>query len=218
MLNRQTAHKRPGPASIIACHECDLLQREIHLPPGRIARCGRCNAELYRAAHNSIDHTLAFSLAAAVLFIVANVYPIVGFEMQGSRNATNLLGAVRTIWDQGMRPVAVLVFLTTFLLPAVELAVIMYLLLPLKLGKIPGRLPAIVRILQSIKPWGMIEVFMLGVLVALVKLTHFASVIPGLALWSFAVLTLLLAAAAASFDIRDVWERAYPARNGEGAA
>jgi len=216
VTNGRAANIAPGPPPVLACHECDLLQREIRLAPGRVAQCSRCGAELYRAAHNSVSHTLAFSLAAAVLFLIANVNPIVGLEMQGTRNATNLLGAVHTIWEQGMPAVATLVFLTTFLLPAIELSAMIYLLLPLKLGKIPPGLPAIMRILQVIKPWGMVEVFMLGVLVALVKLTHFASVIPGLALWSYGALTLMLAAAAASFDIRDVWER-VPPRQGEGA-
>jgi paraquat-inducible protein A len=152
-----------------------------------------------------------------VLFLIANVNPIVGLEIQGSRNATNLLGAVHTIWEQGMPAVATLVLLTTFLLPAIELSAMIYLLLPLKLGETPPGLPAIMRVLQIIKPWGMVEVFMLGVLVALVKLTHFASVIPGIALWSFGALTLMLAAAAASFDNRDVWERVSPPRQRGGA-
>jgi paraquat-inducible protein A len=200
---------------VIACHECDLLQREVALPPGRVARCFRCGAELYRSAHKSVDHTLAFVLAAAMLLIVTNAYPIVGLSIQGKYNATSLYGAVHALWNQKMRSIAALVFLTTFLVPVVELAVMIYLLLPLKLGRIPAGLTVIMRILQSVNPWGMVEVFILGVLVALVKLTHYGSVIPGIALWSFGILTLLMAAAAASFDIRDVWDRAYPASHGE---
>ena len=201
---------------LIACHECDLLQREIALPPGRVARCGRCGAELYRSAHKSVDHTLAFILAAAVLLIVANAYPIVGLQIQGKHNATSLFSAVHDLWNQEMQPIALLVFLTTFMVPAVEIAVMLYLLLSLKLGRIPAGFTVIMRILQSVNPWGMVEVFILGVLVALVKLTHYGSVVPGLALWSFGILTLLLAAAASSFDVRDVWDRAYPASRGEG--
>jgi paraquat-inducible protein A len=200
---------------VIACHECDLLQREVALPPGRVARCFRCGAELYRSAHKSVDHTLAFVLAAAMLLIVTNAYPIVGLSIQGKYNATSLYGAVHALWNQKMRSIAALVFLTTFLVPVVELAVMIYLLLPLKFGRIPAGLTVIMRILQSVNPWGMVEVFILGVLVALVKLTHYGSVIPGIALWSFGILTLLMAAAAASFDIRDVWDRAYPASHGE---
>ena len=201
---------------VIACHECDLLQREIRLPPATVARCARCGAKLYRSAHKSIDHTLAFTLAAAVVFIVANAYPLVGLQIQGTRNDTTLLGAARALWNQEMFPVATLVFITTFLVPAMELAVMIHLLLALKLGRIPVGFTLIMRILQSVNPWGMIEVFMLGVLVALVKLTHFASVIPGLAFWSFGILTFLMAAAASSFDMRDVWDRVYPVSHGEG--
>ncbi len=203
---------------VVACHECDLLQREVAVPPGGVARCRRCGAELYRAAHRRIDPTLALVLAAAVLFAVANAFPIVGLEIQGVSNVTNLFGAVHALWNQEMRPIAVLVFLTTILMPATELAVMIGLLLPLKLGRRPGGLAVIMRVRQSVKPWGMVEVFMLGIIVALVKLTHFASVVPGLALWSFAILTLLMAAAAASFNVRDVWDRVCPAPRGEGRA
>lgn len=204
---------RSGP--VIACHECDLLQREISLPPGKVARCGRCGAELYRSAHKSVDRPLAFMLAAAVLLILANMYPIVGLSIQGKYNATTLPGAVTALWGPETRPIAALVLLTTFLVPTVQLAVMIYLLASLKLGRIPAGFTLIMRIRQCVDPWGMIEVFILGVIVALVKLTHYGSVIPGIALWSFGVLPLLLAAAASSFDVRDVWDRAFTATSVE---
>jgi paraquat-inducible protein A len=158
---------------------------------------------------------LAFLLAAATLLVIANAYPIVGLEIQGTSNATTLFGAVHALWNQDKQPIAVLVLLTTFLVPAAELAVMGYLLLSLKLGRIPAGLTVIMRILQGVNPWGMVEVFILGVIVALVKLTHYGSIIPGLALWSFGLLTLLLAATASSFDMRDIWDRAYPAHRRE---
>jgi paraquat-inducible protein A len=203
---------------LIACHECDLLQREVVLEPGRVARCGRCGAQLYRSAHKNVDHTLAFILAAAMLLIVANAFPIVSLSIQGKQNATSLYSAVHDLWKQEMQPIAALVFLTTFLIPAVEITVMIYLLLALKLGRVPAGFTVIMRILQSVNPWGMVEVFILGILVALVKLTHYGSVVPGLALWSFGILTLLLAGAASSFDVRDVWDRVHPAPSGEGTA
>jgi paraquat-inducible protein A len=140
-----------------------------------------------------------------MLFVIANVYPILGIEIQGTRNATNLYGAVSALWDQNMRSISLLVFITTILIPAQELSMMMYLLLPLRLLRTPAGIPLILRVLQSIKPWGMVEVFMLGVLVSLVKLTDSSSIIPGVALWSFGGLTLLLPAVAASFNPRDVW-------------
>jgi len=201
---------------LIACHECDLLQREILLPPGEMVRCARCGAELYRSAHKSLDKPLAFLLTAAVALIVANAYPIVGLEIQGSSNETTLFGASHALWAQGMEAIGVLVFLTIFLVPAVELFIMGYLLLSLQSGRRPAGLTVMMRILKHISPWGMVEVFILGLIVALVKLIHFGTLIPDPALWAFGILSLLLAATAASFDVRDVWDRAYrlPERGG----
>ena len=196
--------------TLIACHECDLLHREIDLPPGRTARCGRCGATLYRTAGRSIDHTLALTLTAVVVFILANVYPIIGLQIQTMRNDTSLLSAVHTLWLQEMKIVALLVFFTTFLVPLVQLGVIAHILLAIKLGRKPAGFGLIMRMLQHFNPWGMVEVFIIGVIVALVKLTHYGSLIPGIALWSLGVLTLLLAATASAFNIHDIWERVHP--------
>ena len=195
------------PAQFIACHDCDLLQRDIPLRPGCTASCRRCGAILNRNATDSIDRTLAYALAAAMLFLVANLFPIFSIEMQGDRSAITLFGAVLSIWDQDMKSISLLVLSTTILAPAVEILSLIYLLLPLKLGIVPPKNTLFMRTLQFIQPWGMVEVFMLGVLVSLVKLTHSFKVIPGVALWSFGFLTLLIAASAASFSARDVWAR-----------
>ncbi|MGH8702313.1 MAG: paraquat-inducible protein A [Burkholderiales bacterium] len=193
--------------TLIACHDCELLQRETALPVGGAACCGRCGAVLYRKMAESLDRTLAFTLAAGVLFVLANAFPLVGLEVQGQRNATDLLGAVRALWDQDMRMVAGLVFLTTVLIPAIEIGGMIYLLLPLRFGRLPPGAAPMLRVLQAIKPWGMVEVFMLGVLVSLVKLAHLASIVPGIALWSFGGLILLLAASAAAFNPHEIWAR-----------
>ena len=198
------AHNHAQP---IVCHDCDLLQWEIPLNPGCAASCSRCGAVLYRNATDSIDRTLAYTMAAAVLFVIANVYPIFTIELQGARSAINLAGAVHSLWGQQMKPISMLVFLTTILIPALELITMIYLLLSLKLLRVPVGYTFILRMMRIVEPWGMIEVLMLGVLVSLVKLTNSFKVIPGVALWSFGVLTLLLAAAAASFSARDVWAR-----------
>jgi paraquat-inducible protein A len=194
---------------LIACHECDLLQREIELPPGRVARCARCGAKLYRTENRSIDHTLALTLAAAVLFILANVFPIIGLQIQATRNDTSLISAVHTLWDQGMWPVAGLVFFTTFLTPAIALVTMIHILLAMRRKRIPAGFTVIMRILQSFNPWAMVEVFIIGVIVALVKLTHYGTLIPGIALWSLGGLTILMTATASSFNIHDVWKRVH---------
>jgi paraquat-inducible protein A len=162
---------------------------------------------LYRSSPGTFDNTLAFALAAAVLFVLANVYPLLGIEMQGNPNATNLSGAARYLWDHDMRLIATLVGITAIIIPALEITLMIYLLLPLRFRIIPAGLPLIMRVLQGIRPWGMVEVFMLGILVSIVKLRDTSTIIPGVALWSFGGLTLMLAAVASSFNPRDIWIR-----------
>jgi paraquat-inducible protein A len=191
--------------ALTACHECDLLQREPILPPGGVACCPRCNAVLFRDIPDSIDRGLAYTLGAAILLIVANIFPIVGLEVQGNLHATSLYGAVETIWQNDMAGVAALVFVTTILIPVVEIFLMLYVLLPLKFGRLPGELASILRILQSVRPWSMTQVFILGVLVALVKLAHLAHVVPGVALWAFGGLILLLTAAGSTFNMHEMW-------------
>jgi paraquat-inducible protein A len=200
-----------SPITLIACHECDQLQREIALPPGRSVRCVRCGAKLYRVESRSIDHTLALTLAAGVVFILATMFPIIGLQIQTTRNDTSLISAVHILWNQGMWPVAGLVFLTTFLAPAAVLAIMIHILLALKRGRIPAGFTLAMRLLRIFNPWGMVEVFIIGVIVALVKLTHYGTLIPGIALWSLGVLTLLMTATASSFNVHDIWDRVHAA-------
>ncbi len=195
------------PAHLIACHECDLLQREIHLPFGGEAHCRRCGALLYRSSPGTFENTLPFALAAAILFVIANIYPLFGIDINGNTNASHLFGAVRYLWNHEMHLVSILVSVTTMVIPAIEIALMLYLMVFFRLNVAPVGAPLFLRVLQNVKPWSMIEVFMLGILVALVKLKDTSTIIPGVALWSFGGLTLMLAAVASSFNPRDLWLR-----------
>jgi len=199
-------------APLIACHECDLLQREVPLPQGGVVRCGRCGAELYRSHPHSLERTLALTAAAIVLFAIANSYPIVGLKLQGQLIQTSLFHTVKTLYDEDMKSIAALVFTTTMLMPALELLAMTWLLLPLRLGRAPLGFAPVFRVLQAVRPWGMVEVLMLGVLVSMVKLAHLATLVPGIALWSFGALMLLMAAVAAVFDPRELWARVSAVR------
>jgi paraquat-inducible protein A len=192
--------------SVLACPECDLLQRTIPLAGGGTARCSRCGALLYRNIPHSLDRTVALLLAAAVLFIIANANPIVALEAQGIRNTTTMLGAVRVLLNQDMATVSLLVFSTAVLAPAVEIAAMLYLLLPLRRGHVPAGFAVILRVVLETKHWNMVEVFMLALLVSLVKLSKFADVVPGLALWTYAVFTFLMTTAWTFFDPHELWE------------
>lgn len=193
-------------SQLIVCHDCDLLQREIPLKKGCTASCSRCGAVLYRNATDSINRTLAFTIAALIVFVIANIFPIFAIELQGGRSSINLLEAVSSIWIQNMQLMALLVFITTFFIPSMEMLSKIYLLLSLKYRRVPLGHSLIMKIIRFTGSWGMIEILMLGILVSLVKLTSSFKVIPGIALWSFGVLTFLLAAATAAFSERNVWK------------
>lgn len=192
---------------LIACHECDLLQRAIDLEPGGEAVCPRCGAELYRNNPDGLSRTLALLLASAVTFLLANAFPIVSIESQGLHRAASLFDAVLTLWDEDMPLVAALVFVTTLLAPAFEISTLTVILSAALLGWRQPWLPGLLRLAVSTRPWSMVEVLMLGVLVSVVKLAHLAHITPGIALWSYGVLIVLFAAAMASLDTHALWER-----------
>ena len=162
---------------------------------------------LYRPYDENLDKPLAFTLAATVLFVIANTFPIVGLELQGQSTAATLFGTAQALFRENMKALAFLVFLTTIAVPGVQLTAMLYLLLPLRRGHVPSGLPRALRILQAIRPWGMVEVFILALLVALVKLGGMATVVPGTALWAFGALLFTIAGAVATFDARAIWAR-----------
>lgn len=192
---------------LIACHDCDLLHRSVELPPGGVARCTRCRAVLYRERRNSLDRTLALTLAALILFAVANVFPFLSFEMKGNVSVTTLATGVSELYSQGRAGIASLVLVTAIAAPALQLMLLLYVLLPIRLGRRPPWLALAFRTLRRVQPWSMMEIFMLGILVSLVKLAKMAEVVPGLALWSFGILIIVLTGAMASLDPRIVWRR-----------
>ncbi len=196
-----------GQNTLIACHECDLLHRVRPIEDGAVARCVRCGAVLYRQKHNSLDRTLALTVAGLILFVVANTFPFLAFDMQGQVTQTTLITGVIDLWRQGMVGLAIVVLLTSIVVPGIQLLGLLYTLAPMKLGRVPPHLARVYRFVHALQPWGMMEVFLLGILVSVVKLAGMATIVPGLAIWSFAVLILVLAAAAASLDPRLIWER-----------
>lgn len=202
----------PMSAALIACPECDLLQWMTPVEGNALARCGRCAMVLDRPHGDNLDKPLAFTLAASVLFVLANVFPMVGLELQGQSTTATLFGTAQALYFQNMAFLGALVFFTTIVVPAVQLTGMTYLLLSLRFGTVPRQLPLALRILQAVRPWGMIEVFILGLLVSLVKLGGMASVQPGIALWSFGGLLVMIAAAIATFDPRVFWARQELAR------
>jgi paraquat-inducible protein A len=208
-----TAATQTENAPLIACHECDALARVSDLRPGSMARCPRCGGLLRRAKHNSIDRTLALVLAGLVLFTLANVYPFMMFRLEGREQVSNLVSGSIVLWKEGLPELGVLVFMTSIGFPALQLFGLLYVLVPLRLGRRPARhFGPVFRSILTIGPWGMLEVYMLGVLVAIVKLSEMATIKPGLAFWSFCGLIVTTTAANGALDPALIWRKLDAAR------
>ncbi len=195
------------PAEDLACHECDLLNHVPALTPGQVAKCARCNAVLYRNLADSVDKTLSLAFASLILFVVANTFPFLGFGKSGMMRTTSLLSGVADLHAQGMSLLALIVLATSVLIPALQIAGLIYVLLPLRQGHLPYGFNQAFRFLLHMRPWGMVEIFLVGILVAFVKLAGMAEIVPGVALWAFASLMLTLTWASASLEPQVVWQR-----------
>lgn len=195
------------PRGLIACPDCDLLQRLDEVPVGAIARCLRCGAVLWRHRRNTLDRTLALHLTALVLFAVTNAFPFLALKSGSIVQQTTLLTGIRELYAQGFWALAAVVLLTTVVVPLVQIVLMLYLLLPLRAGRIAPGFRRLFRLVQGLSPWSMMEVFLLGILVSLVKLAKMAKVVPGLSLFAFVALIFVLAAAVACLDTRQVWKQ-----------
>lgn len=193
--------------ALAACPSCDLLQWLPAVAPGESARCPRCGTELWRRRRDSLQRTLALTLAAAVLWVITNSMPMLGLTAAGCKSFTTVFGGAELLWEHGMPVVAVVVFLTAVLVPAIQIGI----MLAVVLGAFRERPAAwvgwLLKHLPAARLWSMAEVMLLGVLVSLTKIAEYATVIPGHALFAVGGLVVVLAAMQSSFDPREVWER-----------
>jgi len=194
-------------ASLVACPDCDLVQRLPDLPLDASARCPRCDKELWRRRADSLDRTLAFAIAAAILYVVAQSVPMLGLSAVGHQASTTVVQGAQQLWDDGREVVAVLVVLTTVVAPAVQIGFMLVIVAAARRARVPRWVGTLLRHHPTATTWSMLEVMMLGVLVALVKIADYATVIPGLAMYTLGVLIFLLAAMQSAFDPREVWQR-----------
>jgi paraquat-inducible protein A len=201
-------HNRPlADASLVACPHCDLLQRLPEIAPGSSARCPRCDKELWRRREDSLNRTLALSLAALVLFVIANTVPMLGLTAIGHAASTTVVGGARQLWHDGQQIVAVLVLFAAVVSPGLQIGLMLAVVVAARRERPPAWVGRLLRHLPFARNWSMIEVMLLGVLVALTKIADYATVIPGVALFALFALVFLLASMQSGFDPREVWDR-----------
>ena len=179
--------------TILICRDCDTVYRAVPLQRGDVALCRRCDAVLARYFAASVESGLALVCAAAIFFAIANLTPLLSIDIAGIETKANIWFAVRSL-QQGWISVAALgLAFTTFLIPAVQIALLFWVLLFARLGRRPPAFGRIMRLLHRTRPWSMTEVFLLGALVAIVKLANWVPIAAGAGIWAIAALTIVLA-------------------------
>jgi len=191
----------------IACHECDLIHQLAPISDGEVARCMRCEATLYRPRKDSLNRTLALVIAASILFVIANTFPFIAFKIGAQIRETTLATGIWELFNQKMSIIATLVLITVVIVPATSLCCLLYILFPLQVGRVPKFIVPVFRLYLFLKPWGMMEIFMLGIIVSGFKLIKMASLIPGLSLFAFFGLIFVLSATLVTLDEHLIWEK-----------
>ena len=191
----------------IACPDCDLLQRIPPVPPGGKARCARCGKTLVSRQFNPLDRLLALTVAAALALIIANTMPLMGLSAVGREASTTIIGGALEMWRQGSEITAVIVAFCAVIAPAGHVAFLLVVLLAVRRPPAPRWVGELLRSAHLMEPWSMTEVMMLGILVALVKISELATVIPGIGMYAAGAFVFLLAAIIVSFEPHEIWSR-----------
>lgn len=192
---------------LIICHECDALQNVSHIAEGSVAVCMCCGERLFKNPISAIEKPLALIIACAILFVVANVYPVMQLNIAGIERETTLTGSALIFFTEGRPELAVVVWFTSVLLPGICVFSLCYILVSIYFKKCWRFTRPLLVWVSKILPWGMMDVFLLAVLVALVKLASLAEVVLGLGFSAFVVLVICYAAAISSIEMHILWSR-----------
>jgi paraquat-inducible protein A len=176
----------------LICHECGAIYQRPVLEPDQWSQCVRCESVLESYALFTPSAWLAVVLAAFISLGLANAYPVATLFLQGQGQAATFFDAVWVVWQEGYPEVSVITFAAGFLLPLFHLCILVWVLGPLALGKMPLYFESAIKLLDHLKPWCMVPVFLVGILVAVVKLVDLASLVMGIGLFATACAALLI--------------------------
>ena len=188
---------------LASCHVC------CKLVPADEHECPRCGHAVHLRTNNSLQRTVALLITASILFIPANVYPIMITEALGSKDVSTILGGVVLLIQLGSIPIAIVIFIASVMIPLSKLAAMYYLVW--SVANRPHhdhrQRTKLYLIAEFIGKWSMIDVFVVAILVALVHLGGLFVITPGIAAYSFAGVVLVTMLAAENFDPRLMWDQ-----------
>ncbi len=191
-------------AGLLVCRDCARAHRWIDLPPGRLARCSRCDAVMARGHRMSAQALLALTLAALVVFVIANGAELITIRLRGAEVATTLPMAIIAAWRDGAPLVAILASLTAIVAPAIFIVLRLLVLVPLASGRIPREMAVCMRLMHESARWNTVAVLGVGALLSLVRLAELAEASAGPGLIALGALGILLAAIE-SAGLRHLW-------------
>lgn len=195
----------PTPDERTACLECDLILTLGSLAEGHRAECPRCGHLISVHRVDWQSRAIAFAIAAAVLLVFANSFPFLSLRASGLESVMTLPQTAAELYDEGYWTIAVLVMAPTVVIPALVLAVLASILVPLRIGRpVPWLVPG-GRLFYVLSPWSMVEVFVIGVMVSLVKIGAMAKVVIGISFWAYVGFALCFTAAIAALDRVQLW-------------
>jgi paraquat-inducible protein A len=189
----------------IVCEHCDSVYRRRSGRVGEVARCATCGALLYRGGRTDVDSWLALALAAAIAFAIANLAPVMRLSLQSLHNDATLWEAAQALDYGAAGPIAVPLALSIIVVPALQIALLAW---TLAFARVRRRAPGFalaLRLLVALRPWSMVEVGLLGILVAAIKLSSWMKVIPGVGLGAMAA-SMVLLTLITQRDLRTLWE------------
>ncbi len=194
---------------LTSCHDCGQVSRAMHHADGFVAHCPRCDAPLHLRKPDSIRRTWCLLIAAMILYIPANVLPVMSVEYFGASEPDTILSGVKVLFATGQPAVAILVLFASITVPMLKMLGLAYLLLSVHFKSLwrPRDRTRLYRMIELVGRWSMLDIFMISILIALVKLDAIATISAGPGATSFAGVVILTMVAASSFDPRLIWDQ-----------
>lgn len=194
-------------SGLTACPDCDLLIDETTVTSGQKSKCPRCGTTIRIFIHNSVDKTIALSLTGLLLYIPAMFMPIMTFGIMGMRGSGNVIDAMAAFFEKGYFFVGTMVLLTSIIFPLLKLALLFSVALCLKLRRYPKILPYLFRAYHHLAEWGMVEVYMLGILITIIKMHHMAAIQYDVGFFCFVALVLITVGTSVMLDEHAFWQQ-----------
>ena len=191
-------------STVLKCVHCGQSQLLPKIPIGCRATCVRCNETLRQHAPRGVQRTIALSLAALVLYIPSNTLPILSISQMGHRSESTIWSGVVELWKTGTPGIAVLVFLCSILIPLFKILGLLYLCTSYQIHS-PRKYSSILRFISVIGRWSMLDVFLVAIFVAIVKLGTFASIQTELGIVAFSGVVVLTMLASTNFEPQLLW-------------